>query len=51
VTRAQSHELLLLVTETDSAEADQALRRRIEAWADVASLVLTFGHLDPEEGS
>ncbi len=48
VVSAENRDLFLLVTETDTAEQDAALRTRIEALRGIRSLVLTFGEIDPD---
>jgi nitrate reductase NapAB chaperone NapD len=48
VVRAQRHDLLLLVTETAGADADERLRARLESTAGVSALLLTFGQLHPD---
>jgi nitrate reductase NapAB chaperone NapD len=45
---AENREMLLLVTETSSPEADRVLRTRVEAEPDIEALVLAFGEIDPE---
>jgi nitrate reductase NapAB chaperone NapD len=45
---AENREMLILVTSTDTAEADRALRERLEAERDIQCLVMAFGEIDPE---
>jgi len=46
---AENRELLLLVTDTDSFSADEALRARVEALDGVQALLLTFGEIQPAD--
>ena len=48
VVRARSHDLLLLVTETDAEHGDAPLREQVEAIPGVAALILTFGEVHPD---
>jgi nitrate reductase NapAB chaperone NapD len=48
VTPAENREVLVLVTETETAEEERALRARLEAVEGVAALVFTFGEIDPD---
>jgi nitrate reductase NapAB chaperone NapD len=48
VVMAENEEILVLVTETESFEAEEALRRRVEATEGIHALLLTFGEVDPE---
>ena len=43
VVRAESHNVLLLVTDTPTAEADEMLRDRLQQLDGIRALVLTFG--------
>jgi nitrate reductase NapAB chaperone NapD len=43
VARPENRELLILLTDTRSAEEERAMRERIEALANVRALALTFG--------
>jgi hypothetical protein len=45
---AERHDVLLLVTETEDAADDGALRERVEAIGGVNALVLTFAETVPE---
>lgn len=45
---AEQDDLLLLVTESESLEADASLRRRVEDVPGVEALLLTFGEIDPD---
>jgi nitrate reductase NapAB chaperone NapD len=54
VARAADRDLLVLVTETDGPEAEQALGARIAAVEEIESLLLVFGELgapadDPDD--
>ncbi len=44
----EDSDLMLLVTETDTAEQDAALHARIGALDGIKALVLTFGEIDPD---
>jgi nitrate reductase NapAB chaperone NapD len=46
--RAENREVLLLVTDTDSAEQEEQLRRRVEATPGILTVVLAFGDLEGE---
>ncbi len=48
VARAQNRELLLLVTETESPEEDEALRFTLQGIDELQALIFTFGDVDPE---
>lgn len=48
VKTAENREMLLLVTSTESAAEDRALRERVEAERDIQALVMAFGEIDPE---
>jgi len=45
---AENRNLLLVVTDTPSLEAEEHLRRRLEAMEEIQLLMLTFGEIDPE---
>lgn len=45
---AENEDLLLLITETDSLEADAALRRTLRRSPGIDALLLTFGEIDPD---
>jgi nitrate reductase NapAB chaperone NapD len=47
VVPAENRDVLLLVTDAAGAEADDRLRRDVEAIADIECLVLSFGEIDP----
>lgn len=47
VVRARNRDLLLLVTETDGPEADEALRSRLREVPGIHALLLTFGEITP----
>src|SRR5688572_27462319 len=49
VVPAVNRDVLLLVTESQDAERDDALRSRIAALEEVSALVLTFGNLTPPD--
>ena len=51
VVPARDADLLLLVTESSSADEDATLRERLETTPGVAALLLTFGDLDPDAPS
>jgi nitrate reductase NapAB chaperone NapD len=46
VTRAENRDILLLVTETDSTDEENALRARLEGVDDILAMVFTFGEID-----
>jgi nitrate reductase NapAB chaperone NapD len=46
VAHARNRDVLLLVTETASAEQEEALRRSLDGLPDVRALVLAFGDLE-----
>jgi len=46
VVPARAHDVLLLVTDSEGAHDDAALRERVERLEGVAALVLTFGDVD-----
>jgi nitrate reductase NapAB chaperone NapD len=46
VVAAQNRDLLILVTETASLGADQALRERVERLDGIECVMLTFGEID-----
>lgn len=48
VVRARNAHVLLLVTTTDSFDADVRLRRQVEALPDIEALLMTFGEIDAE---
>ncbi len=48
VVRAERRDLLLLVTESTTADEEAALRETLEEMEGVSALVLTFGEIDPE---
>lgn len=48
VVPARNRDLLLLVTDTDGPDEDEALRSRLEGMEGLQALVLTFGEIDPE---
>lgn len=48
VERAENRDLLLLVTDTATPEADHALRTRVEAEPGIQAMVMAFGEIDPE---
>jgi nitrate reductase NapAB chaperone NapD len=48
VVRAQNARVLLLVTTTDSFDADVELRHEVEALPGIEALLMTFGEIDPE---
>lgn len=48
VVPAENREVLLLVTETEDAAAEEALRRRLESVDGVRAMVLAFGDVDPD---
>lgn len=45
---AEDGDLLLLVTATESMDADAELRHRVEAVQGVQALLLTFAEIDPD---
>lgn len=45
---ADNRDLLLMVTDTPDAEAEHALRDRLESLEDVLGMVLAFGEIDPD---
>lgn len=45
---ARNAQVLLLLTTTDSFEADVELRSRVEAIPGIEALLMTFGEIDPE---
>ena len=45
---AEDQDLLLLVTHTESFEADIELRCRVQAERSVQALLMTFGEIDPD---
>ena len=45
-TQADAHDLIVLVTETNSVTEETALRDRLKEQPDIACLNLTFGNLD-----
>ncbi|HSM04543.1 MAG TPA: hypothetical protein VK858_07965 [Longimicrobiales bacterium] len=45
---AENEDLLLLVTETESLEADAILRRSLRQSPGIQALLLTFGEIDPD---
>ena len=47
--RAETQDLLLLLTETQSKREEKALLDRLESMRDIQCLVLSFGALDDEE--
>jgi nitrate reductase NapAB chaperone NapD len=48
VLAAANRDLLLLVTQADTAEEDAGLRARVEAVDGIRGIVLTFGEVDPD---
>lgn len=48
VEQARNRDLLLLLTETDSPQEEQALQRRLEEVESAQCMVLTFGDIDVE---
>ena len=46
VVAARAHDVLLLVTDSEGAHDDAAVRERVERMEGVAALVLTFGDVD-----
>jgi nitrate reductase NapAB chaperone NapD len=48
IVAARNARVLLLVTTTDSFDADVRLRRQVEALPGIEALLLTFGEIDPE---
>lgn len=45
---AEKGDVLLLLTDTDSYQADVALRRRLERVPGIEALLMTFGEIDPD---
>jgi nitrate reductase NapAB chaperone NapD len=48
VVAAENAPVLILLTDTDTPEADERLRGEIESMREVQALVLTFGEIDPD---
>ena len=48
VVSAANRDVLLLVTDTESLEAEETLRRSLEAERDIGALLLTFGEIEPD---
>jgi nitrate reductase NapAB chaperone NapD len=45
---AENRDLLLLVTDTEDADEERALRLRVHATEGVLAMMLTFGELDTD---
>ena len=48
VVPAENRDLLLLVTDSQGADEEAALREKVEQVEGVSALVLTFGEVDPD---
>lgn len=48
VTRSETRDVLLLVTDTSGPAEDRELRGRIEGMEGIQAMVLTFGEIDPD---
>ncbi|MDX1646202.1 MAG: hypothetical protein R3304_03565 [Longimicrobiales bacterium] len=48
VVEAENRDILILVTETEGLEEEDALRGRVEGMAGIEALLFTFGQIDPE---
>jgi nitrate reductase NapAB chaperone NapD len=46
--RAENREVILLVTDTEGPEQEEALRRQLESVEDILAMVFTFGEIDRE---
>jgi nitrate reductase NapAB chaperone NapD len=46
--RAENREVILLVTDTEGAEQEKALRQQLESVEDILAMVFTFGDIDQE---
>jgi nitrate reductase NapAB chaperone NapD len=46
--RAENREVILLVTDTNSAAQEEQLRRRVQATPGILTVVLAFGDLEDE---
>lgn len=48
VVAAENRDVLILVTDTEGLQREEALRSTIEAMEGIQALLLTFGEIDPD---